>query len=103
MRKIVRGATDDSYGIEVAKLAGVPSAVVKRARQVLSEIEQNASLPKAAPKVSAPAPDTFDMFAQLQKSEADEVADELRKADLNTLTPLEAMNLLFALKKKLST
>ena len=103
LRKIVRGATDDSYGIEVAKLAGVPSAVVKRARQVLSEIEQNASLPKAAPKVSAPAPDTFDMFAQLQKSEADEVADELRKADLNTLTPLEAMNLLFALKKKLST
>ena len=103
LRKILRGATDDSYGIEVAKLAGVPSAVVKRARQVLAEIEQNEPAPKvraAAPAAEAPMPD---MLMQLQKTEAEEVADALRKADLNTLTPLEAMNLLFALKKKLST
>ena len=104
LRKIVRGATDDSYGIEVAKLAGVPTEVVKRAREVLTQIEKDGMVtpaPKSRPTtVDMGMPD---LLATLQKSEAEEVAEELKRADLNTLTPLEAMNLLFQLKKKLIT
>jgi len=104
LRKIVRGATDDSYGIEVAKLAGVPSEVVKRAKEVLSQIEKDGTVtpaPRLRPKESDVG--MPDMFTALKQTEAEEVAEELKKADLNTLTPLEAMNLLFKLKKKLTT
>ena len=102
LRKIVRGATDDSYGIEVAKLAGVPNEVVKRAREVLREIERETPsvMPSAPHPVSPAEPD---MLLQLRQSEAEEIADMIRHADLNTITPIEAMNLLFSLKKKLST
>ena len=105
LRKIVPGATDDSYGIEVAKLAGVPNEVVKRAKEVLSQIEKEGTVtpaPRLRPKEN-PADGLPDMFMALKQSEAEEVAEELRRADLNTLTPLEAMNLLFSLKKKLTT
>ena len=102
LRKIVRGATDDSYGIEVAKLAGVPAEVVRRARRVLEEIEAGGTVtpPKKreAPKVQD---DTPDLFSAVRSSEADEAADRIRAVDLNTLTPIEAMNLLFELKKLL--
>ena len=102
LRKIVRGATDDSYGIEVAKLAGVPAEVVRRARKVLQEIEEGGTVtpPKkrVAPKVQE---DAFDLFGAVRSSEADEAADRIRAVDLNTLTPIEAMNLLFELKKLL--
>ena len=102
LRKIVRGATDDSYGIEVAKLAGVPAEVVRRARRVLEEIEAGGAVtpPKRreAPKQQA---DTVDLFSAVRSSEADEAADRIRAVDLNTLTPIEAMNLLFELKKLL--
>ena len=102
LRKIVRGATDDSYGIEVAKLAGVPAEVVRRARKVLQEIEEGGTVtpPKKreAPKAQE---DAFDLFGAVRSSEADEAADRIRAVDLNTLTPIEAMNLLFELKKLL--
>ncbi len=99
LRKIVRGATDDSYGIEVAKLAGLPQEVIRRAKKVLAEIEEG-SLSPAVPK--SPAPDTgFDLFGAVRSSEADEAAEKIRALDLNTLTPIEAMNLLFDLKKML--
>ena len=105
LRKIIPGATDDSYGIEVAKLAGVPNDVVKRAKEVLSQIEKEGVVtpaPRLRPKEDF-ADGLPDMFATLKQSEAEEVAEALRRADLNTLTPLEAMNLLFQLKKKLTT
>ncbi len=99
LRKIVRGGTDDSYGIEVAKLAGVPSEVVKRARQILSEIESG-SVPQA--KIPEKKEDeVFDLFSGLHASKEGEAAEKLKSADLNTLTPIEAMNLLFELKKML--
>ncbi|MGN1207017.1 MAG: DNA mismatch repair protein MutS, partial [Eubacteriales bacterium] len=98
LRKIVPGATDDSYGIEVAKLAGVPQEVIRRAREVLAEIE--AGTPSAPVPVRAQAePDLLDV---LKGNEAEEVAEKLREVNLDTLTPLEAMNLLFTLKKMLS-
>ena len=102
LRKIVRGATDDSYGIEVAKLAGVPAEVVRRAREVLREIESEAPVRKTAAATAADD-GVPDMLSQLRTSEAEEVAEALRRADINTMTPLEAMNLLFTLKKKLTT
>lgn len=95
LRKIVRGGTDDSYGIEVAKLAGVPNEVVKRAREILSDIESGAVREVVVKKQEDPV---FDIFSSVAASKDSEVADKLRAIDLNTLTPIEAMNLLFELK-----
>lgn len=95
LRKIVRGGTDDSYGIEVAKLAGVPNEVVKRAREILADIEKGTA--RVAVKKEKEE-SSFDLFANLEASKDSEVADKLRSVDLNTLTPIEAMNLLFELK-----
>ncbi len=102
LRRIVRGATDDSYGIDVAKLAGVPNEVVNRAKAILAAIEGDKEIP--APKgvkrtVSEEIPD---MLSALASSEAEEVAERLRRIDLNTVTPIEALNLIYELKKTLS-
>ena len=99
LRKIVRGGTDDSYGIEVAKLAGVPSEVIRRAREILAEIEGEA--PKQGKKAS-PAEPVVDLFTAMEKDKNAEVVDKLRGCDLNTMTPIEAMNLLYSLKRTLS-
>ena len=95
LRKIVRGGTDDSYGIEVAKLAGVPSEVVKRAKEILADIESGTAKTVVVKKNEEPV---FDIFSSVAASKDSEVADKLRATDLNTLTPIEAMNLLFELK-----
>ena len=99
LRKIVRGGTDDSYGIEVAKLAGVPNEVVKRAREILASIESDKPVVRVEKKEAL---SSFDLFSGITESKESEVADQLRSVDINTLTPIEAMNLLFELKKKLS-
>ncbi|MBO5556504.1 MAG: DNA mismatch repair protein MutS, partial [Oscillospiraceae bacterium] len=94
LRNIVRGAADDSYGIEVAKLAGLPDAVIAKAKGYLKELETEgvaASLP-----VRESGEDQIS-FADVG---ADQVRQILCETDLNTLTPLEAMNLLFDLQKK---
>ena len=102
LRKIVRGGTDDSYGIEVAKLAGVPGEVVRRAKEILSEIESGVgvSLPKSVGSVS----DTRepDLFSGIIASKDSDAADKIRELDINTVTPIEAMNFLFELKRMLS-
>ncbi|MCQ4769371.1 DNA mismatch repair protein MutS [Intestinimonas massiliensis] len=95
LRKIVRGPADQSYGIEVAGLAGVPGRVIERARDILAELEaQGAPAPATAP---ARADDQI----SLTDLGANEVAERLRRVDVNTLTPIEAMNLLYELKQKL--
>ena len=99
LRKIVRGGTDDSYGIEVAKLAGVPSEVVKRAKEILAEIESDKPVMRVEKREE---PTGFDLFSNIAASKESEVCDRLREADINTLTPIEAMNLLFELKKSLN-
>ena len=98
LRKIVPGAADDSYGIEVAKLAGVPDAVIERAKHCLSELVENrgiAAVPGKAPESAADLSQIS--FADMQ---ADEIRDILKKTDLNVLTPLEALNLLYTLQRK---
>ena len=99
LRKIVRGGTDDSYGIEVAKLAGVPDQVVKRAKEILMEIETDRPVMKVERSEER---SDFDLFSGITASKENEVSDRLRSVDINTLTPIEAMNLLFELKKMLS-
>ncbi len=98
LRKIVRGAADDSYGIEVAKLAGVPNSVISRAKEILAEIES------AAPKVitvEKEAPAATDEIT-VEMMMAQNAADHIRALSLETLTPIEAMNELYSLKKMLS-
>jgi DNA mismatch repair protein MutS len=97
LRKIVRGAADDSYGIEVAKLAGVPNEVVKNAKKVLAELVSGA--PVQAKEKKAAEEDLG--FVTLDNMSEKAVCDKLRAVDINTLTPLEAINLIFELKKDL--
>lgn len=99
LRKIIRGGTDDSYGIEVAKLAGVPNEVVKRAREILKDIEEGSHI--AVGHNVTKKNDDADLFQGFMSSVNDDVADKLRAIDINTTTPIEAMNILFELKKML--
>ena len=95
LRKIVSGGADRSYGIEVAKLAGLPDAVVKRARAILKDLEGQSG--RAAPLLAAPREEQVSLAAL---GEA-EVIDRLRRTQPDTLTPIEAMGLLYELKQKL--
>ena len=95
LRKIVKGPTDDSYGIEVAKLAGVPNEVVKRARGVLAEMVENGTVTPKSTKKAAPIEATMS-FEDMAIYEA---ADKIKMLDINTITPIEAMNFIFELKK----
>ena len=98
LRKIVKGGTDDSYGIEVAKLAGVPNEVVNRAREILKELEAGGIVKPCERERTESAPD---LFSQILISKDGEVADKIRQADINTMTPIEALNLIYDLKKLL--
>jgi len=97
LRKIVPGATDDSYGIEVAKLAGLPAAVTSRAKEILAELEAKKGVTHAAP---SPV-ETDDQVSMLDLS-AQQVCAALEAISVETLTPIEAMNELYRLKKMLS-
>ena len=100
LRKIVRGSTDDSYGIEVAKLAGVPSDVIKRAKQVLAEIETTSTAIQSGndrTKNNTEDDGTISFDDMIRE----QVIEELRGVDINTLSPYEAMTMLFNLQKRL--
>ena len=94
LRRIVRGPADDSYGIEVAKLAGLPAPVTKRAREVLRALE--ASAPDAHKVMQL---DFETVEAYNSPDVPSEVAEKLKALDVNTLTPIEALNFLYELKK----
>jgi DNA mismatch repair protein MutS len=102
LRKVAPGAADRSYGIEVAKLAGLPSEVVERAREVLKEHEsaEHEFTGHVAREKPAPAPlhMQLTMFTPLSQS----IVDRIQEADLNRLTPIEALNLLYELKKQIT-
>ena len=100
LRKIVRGSTDDSYGIEVAKLAGLPNEVIKRAREVLASVEaKSRALSESECKKEEREADSDAI--SLEDCINEQIIDDLRAVDVNTLSPLEAMNFLFGLQKKL--
>ncbi len=98
LRKVEPGAADRSYGIEVAKLAGLPHEVVVRAREVLIEHEfaEAQATAHLSPGANPPAAQ-LTIFTPLSQP----VLDRLREVDLNRLTPLEALNLLAELKKEI--
>jgi DNA mismatch repair protein MutS len=97
LRKIVKGGADRSYGIHVARLAGVPRAVVERAAEILRNLEDEAAgltrrlVPRAA---------TRGRQRELFEEPPDPVVEELRRLDLDGITPLQALQALAALKKK---
>jgi len=100
LRKVEEGAADKSYGIEVAKLAGLPNEVVKRARQVLSEhedAERSAVKHLAREETREPAPMQLAIFTPLSQK----IVDRIKETDLDRLSPLEALNLLHELKKQM--
>ena len=99
LRRVEPGAADQSYGIEVAKLAGLPAEVIVRAREVLAQHEsaERAATGRLGGGDTPPLPRQLTIFTPLSH----EVLDRLRDVDLNRLTPLEAMNLLAELKKEI--
>lgn len=97
LRRIVRGGTDDSFGIEVAKLAGVPEWIIERAKVILKEIESESLV--SAVKFTSEEMSTK-AFTHEEENVDDpqkEVIDKLKNIDVNTLTPIEAMGTLFEL------
>jgi DNA mismatch repair protein MutS len=98
LRKVEPGAADRSYGIEVAKLAGLPNEVISRAREVLLEHESaERELSGHLSPGATPPPTQLTIFTPLSQP----VLEKLRTLDLNRLTPLEALNLLAELKKEI--
>ena len=98
LRKVEPGAADRSYGIEVAKLAGLPNEVITRAREVLAEHESaERELTEHLSPGTTPPPAQLTIFTPLSQP----VLEKLREVDLNRLTPLEALNLLAELKKEI--
>jgi DNA mismatch repair protein MutS len=99
LRRVEPGAADRSYGIEVAKLAGLPNEVVVRAREVLAEHESSERRLSShlTPGAEPERPTQLTIFTPLSQP----VLDKLREVDLNRLTPLEALNLLAELKRQI--
>ena len=100
LRKIVSGGTDESYGVHVAKLAGVPQVVTKRANEILKTLERKSILgekqqEKENKKVAAGQLDLYNYKLA-------EIAHEIDKIDVNDLTPIEALNTLVKIKEKMS-
>lgn len=100
LRRIIPGGADDSYGIEVAKLAGIPEWIINRAKQILKELESGGakapSEKKARKTKSEPEPM---MGMSLLDTGSSEIKEKLLSVDINTLTPIESMNILFDLIK----
>ncbi|MDE6838643.1 MAG: hypothetical protein K2P33_09630 [Acutalibacter sp.] len=95
LRRIVRGGADDSFGIEVAKLAGVPEKVIRRAKQVLAELESSDGQDHAARRAAFRAQEEP---VQLTMQGTDgQVLQRLREMDVNAMTPMQCMNALFEL------
>ena len=104
LRKIEAGASDRSFGIQVARLAGLPAPVVVRAREILANLERTEFDREGRPRVAHGGDEPPQPLRQLKLfSGRDEaVLDELRRADPDTLTPIDALQLLAEIKKRLS-
>lgn len=100
LRRIIPGGVDESYGIEVSKLAGIPRWVIDRAYEVLSSLEEGQAVSEARVKTRAkPREESEQLYFIDEKAET--IKKRLRQADPNTLTPIEALNLIYELKKLL--
>ncbi|MGN8630667.1 DNA mismatch repair protein MutS [Blautia sp. HCP3S3_G3] len=110
LRKIVRGGADKSYGIQVAKLAGVPDSVINRAKELVEELS-NADITAAVKDLTAPSHkkkqkvvyDQVDMaqISLFDTVQDNDIVDEIKELDLSNITPMEAMNILYNLQNKI--
>ncbi|MCD6452591.1 MAG: DNA mismatch repair protein MutS [Acidobacteria bacterium] len=105
LRKVVEGASDKSYGIQVAKLAGLPRSVIARAEEILTNLERDEFTPQGEPKLAARRSERKKKEGKEQLSLFDDfghpIVEELKKVDVDRLTPIDALNLIHRLKKKL--
>ena len=99
LRKIVKGGTDESYGVHVAKLAGVPQVVTKRANEILKSIERKNVLNNK--KIEKQEKGVADGQLTMYNYKLAEIAHELDKIDVNELTPIDALNTLVKIKEKM--
>ncbi len=107
LRKLIPGPADKSYGIEVARLAGVPQPVVQRAREILATLEEKSQSERGGSQVQSARQSLLPGVAAPQEPKAPEpespILVELRRLDLNGLSPLAALTLLHEWKKNVST
>ena len=103
LRKIIRGGADESYGVQVAKLAGIPVPIIERAKEILKELEDS----DISRKVSRlrrgvkPAEGQIDIFSFMNTVNGNnEVLEELKNIDIREMTPIDALNCLYKLQQK---
>ncbi|MGC9336890.1 MAG: DNA mismatch repair protein MutS [Candidatus Cloacimonadia bacterium] len=107
LRKVVPGSADQSYGIQVAKLAGIPEKVIKRAKEILNNLEKNELSPQGlstkTKKASQQENIQIDIFNRLfeKVKEKDKILKEIKELDIENLTPLQALETIAQLQKKL--
>lgn len=113
LRKIVKGGADKSYGIQVAKIAGVPSSVIERAKEIVAELADNDISAKAKEiarlgisKEALKIPDSVgkDKYVQMSLFDAvnnDDIIDEIKDLELTKMTPIDALNTLFKIQDKI--
>ena len=103
VRKLVKGGSEHSFGIHVAKLAGMPQVIIKRADQVLKQLEEDHSADINLSNVQPKTESGMQLsFFQLDDPVLSQVRDEILGADINNLTPVEALNKLNEIKKILT-
>ncbi|MDD2956000.1 MAG: DNA mismatch repair protein MutS [Oscillospiraceae bacterium] len=102
LRRIVPGGADDSYGIEVSKLAGIPDWVIQRAHEILGQLEDGGAVAVEQKGKRSPPMELPDGQMSFLPEAGGELSQRLRQIDVNTLTPIEALNLLYELKGMLS-
>ncbi|MBO5856682.1 MAG: DNA mismatch repair protein MutS, partial [Clostridia bacterium] len=100
LRRIVKGAADGSYGVEVAKLAGIPKTVVENAKVILKSLEeqQRVNLGVAPKVVETEEPEELQL--SFSSSGKETFIEKVKNIDVNTLTPIEALTKLFELQKE---
>ncbi len=105
LRKIIRGGADGSYGIQVARLAGVPAPVIDRAKEILKELDdadinKNGKSRRAKKQVEG----QLDLFEAAAKASVNnEILEDIKKIDISRLTPIDAMNILYELQRKMKS
>jgi DNA mismatch repair protein MutS len=100
LHKILPGGTDKSYGIHVAKLAGIPKSILERSKEILEELEstfQKEATGEHLSRHKTKEPDKETLFVQKHKN----ILDKLASTDINNLTPIEAINLLNQIKSEI--
>jgi DNA mismatch repair protein MutS len=100
LRRIVHGGADESFGIEVAKLAGIPNSVIKRAKVILKELESNKIEIEFKADNAVIEEDENEIQYNFATNSTDDILELIKTVDINTLTPIEAMQTLYDLKKK---